>query len=107
MIHAKKTYNYLERDEKARTEFIEKLPLYPPEQLIYMDESGIDSNESSPYSWCKKGQRFQAQRPGKGEKDLVSWEHSVKKIPSTNGISRILHSTINRKIATRLFAAIS
>ena len=37
----KKTYNYPERDEKARSKFIEKLPLYQPEQLIYMDESGL------------------------------------------------------------------
>ena len=43
---------------------MEKLPLYQPEQLIYMDESGIDSNESFPYGWCEPGQRFHAQRPG-------------------------------------------
>ncbi|PSO80976.1 MAG: hypothetical protein BRC41_13705 [Cyanobacteria bacterium QH_9_48_43] len=35
-----------------------------------MDESGIDSNESSPYGWCEKGQRFQAQRLGKGRETL-------------------------------------
>ncbi|PSO75362.1 MAG: IS630 family transposase, partial [Cyanobacteria bacterium QH_8_48_120] len=35
-----------------------------------MDESGIDSKESSPYGWCKKGQRFQAQRPGFGRERL-------------------------------------
>ena len=64
MIHAKKTYNYLERDQKARTEFMAKLPLYQPKQLIYMDESEIDSNESFPYGWCEPGQRFYAQRPG-------------------------------------------
>ncbi|PSO79452.1 MAG: hypothetical protein BRC44_08525, partial [Cyanobacteria bacterium QS_4_48_99] len=33
-----------------------KLPLYQPEQLIYMDESGIDSNESFPFDWCEPGQ---------------------------------------------------
>ena len=47
-----------------------KLPLYPPEQLIYMDESGIDSNESFPYGWCEKGQRFHAERPGFRRKRL-------------------------------------
>ena len=41
-----------------------KLPLYQPKQLIYMDESEIDSNESFPYGWCEPGQRFYAQRPG-------------------------------------------
>ncbi|PSO58671.1 MAG: hypothetical protein BRC36_17455 [Cyanobacteria bacterium QH_2_48_84] len=49
---------------------MEKLPLYQPEQLIYMDESGIDSNESYPYGWCEPGQRFHAQRPGYGKERL-------------------------------------
>lgn len=30
-----------------------------------MDESGIDSNETYPYGWSKKGQRFHSSRPGK------------------------------------------
>ena len=68
--HVKKTYNYLERDEKPRTEFTERLPLYQPEQLIYMDKSGIDSKEISPYGYCEPGQRFHAQPPGYGKKRL-------------------------------------
>lgn len=30
-----------------------------------MDESGIDSHETYPYGWSKKGQRFHSSRPGK------------------------------------------
>lgn len=35
-----------------------------------MDESGIDSNESYPYGWCEKGQRFHSVRPGKRRERL-------------------------------------
>lgn len=30
-----------------------------------MDESGIDSHETYPYGWSKKGERFHSSRPGK------------------------------------------
>ncbi|GET37947.1 hypothetical protein MiSe_27010 [Microseira wollei NIES-4236] len=35
------------------------------EQLIYMDESGINNNETATYAWCKKGKRYHDTRPGK------------------------------------------
>ena len=35
-----------------------------------MDESGIDSNEISPYGWCEPGQRFQAPPLGFGRERL-------------------------------------
>ncbi|PNW62787.1 UNVERIFIED_CONTAM: hypothetical protein BEN50_04335 [Euhalothece sp. KZN 001] len=32
---------------------------------MYIDESGIDNNETNPYGWSKKGERCQGSRPGK------------------------------------------
>ncbi|NES85351.1 MAG: hypothetical protein F6K10_30250 [Moorea sp. SIO2B7] len=43
---------------------------YRPEQRIYIDESGIDSNEIPAYGWCQKGERFVGKRPGKRQKRL-------------------------------------
>ncbi|MBD2547820.1 MULTISPECIES: hypothetical protein [Planktothricoides] len=39
----KKTYGYQERDELERKAFLEKIASSEPEQLIYMDESGINA----------------------------------------------------------------
>lgn len=44
--------------------------MYRPEQVIYMDESGINSNESYPYGWSKKGERYYDSRPGKNRERL-------------------------------------
>jgi transposase len=35
------------------------------EQLVYVDESGIDETENYPYGWCPKGERFWAEKTGK------------------------------------------
>lgn len=70
-IHAqKKTYDYQERCEKSRRLFREKVAAYRPEDLVYMDESGINSNESYPYGWSQKGERVHSYRPGKRRKRL-------------------------------------
>ncbi|NES25766.1 MAG: IS630 family transposase [Symploca sp. SIO3E6] len=66
----KKTYSYQERCEESRIAFLKKLSRYRAEDLIYMDESGIDSNETLPYGWSKKGQRFHSSRPGKRRERL-------------------------------------
>jgi transposase len=61
---------YQERCEEARKIYREKLKEYRPEQIIYIDESGIDSNETYPYGWCPQGERFVGNRPGKRQKRL-------------------------------------
>ena len=38
--------------------------------MIYIDESGIDSNETYAYGWSKKGERFWGSRPGKNRERL-------------------------------------
>ncbi len=65
VIHVKKTIAYIERCEQARDQFREEIAKYTAEQVIYIDESGIDSNETNPYGWSKKGERCQGSRPGK------------------------------------------
>jgi hypothetical protein len=41
----KKTYGSRERDEEKRQEFLQKIKLKKPEDLVYVDESGIDNRE--------------------------------------------------------------
>ena len=36
-----------------------------PQNLVYIDESGIDNTEDYPYGYCQKGQRFYALKSGK------------------------------------------
>ncbi len=36
-----------------------------PENLVYIDESGIDNTEDYPYGYCQKGQRFYGLKSGK------------------------------------------
>lgn len=66
----KKTYSYQERCEQARDDFRKKLAHYKPEQVIYIDESGIDSNDSYSYGWSLKGKRFYSTKPGKNRERL-------------------------------------
>lgn len=36
-----------------------------PQNLVYIDESGIDNTEDYPHGYCQKGQRFYALKSGK------------------------------------------
>jgi transposase len=60
----KKTYGYQERNELERKAFLEKIASDEPEQLIYMDESGINNNEVYEYGWNEKGSRYYSKKPG-------------------------------------------
>lgn len=66
----KKTYAYEERCEEARAQFLNQLVNYEAKQLIYMDESGMNNNESSAYRWYKEGKRYHDTRPGKRRERL-------------------------------------
>lgn len=54
----KKTYGYRERDEAQRQAFCQQLASYAPEQLVYVDETGVDDTEDYGYGWCERGERF-------------------------------------------------
>lgn len=64
-IPEKKTYGYRERDEEKRQEFREKIQKKKKEQLVYVDESGIDNREDYGYGWNEKGKRFYDLKSGK------------------------------------------
>ncbi len=60
-----KTYGYRERDEAKRQTFLEQLALLACEQLVYVDESGMDSRDDYAYGWNERGQRFAALKSGR------------------------------------------
>jgi transposase len=62
-IHIKKTFLYQERDEEKRKEFREKVGKIKEENLIFIDETGIDDNEFYKYGWAKKGKRLFSNKP--------------------------------------------
>jgi transposase len=43
---------------------------YGKEDLIYIDEAGMDSNEGYPYGWSAKGERVWSKKSGKRESRL-------------------------------------
>jgi hypothetical protein len=61
----KKTYVYHERDEAKRQSFRTYLKTKAPEQVVYLDESGIDNRDDSAYGWNARGERFYSLRSGK------------------------------------------
>jgi transposase len=65
VLPEKKTYGYQERSEEKRREFYLKISQKEAEELVYVDESGIDNREDYGYGWNKKGQRFYDLKSGK------------------------------------------
>lgn len=61
----KKTYGYQERDEAKRTAFLEQLATIKPEDIVYADESGMDSRDDYGYGWNEEGKRFYALKSGR------------------------------------------
>jgi hypothetical protein len=51
-LHSKKkTYGYCQRDEEKRQAFAGQLSTIPPEKIVYLDESGMDSLHQYDYGW--------------------------------------------------------
>jgi hypothetical protein len=61
----KKTYGYRERDEEKRQRFIQELHKCQPENLVYVDETGIDNRDDYGYGWNERGERFYDFKSGK------------------------------------------
>ena len=61
----KKTYGYRERDEDKRKKFLAKIRDKRPEQLVYIDESGMDNREDYGYGWNELGKRYYDLKSGK------------------------------------------
>lgn len=60
----KKTFGFKERNEEKRQAFLEAIKKVDKKELIYLDESGIDDNESYPYAWSLKGERAFSKKAG-------------------------------------------
>lgn len=63
-IHTKKTFLYQERDKEKRKEFINKIAKIKEEDLVFIDESGIEDNDFYTYGWALKCKRLFADKPG-------------------------------------------
>ena len=61
----KKTYGYRERDEEKRRQFLQDIQKHKPENIVYIDESGIDNREDYGYGWNETGERFYDFKSGK------------------------------------------
>lgn len=60
VTHQKKTFNYVEANQKKREEFLEKIKTIDSTRIIYSDETGIDDNEVAFTGWASRGQRCYA-----------------------------------------------
>jgi len=60
----KKSSKYKERNENKRKDYLGKLKEYSIEDIVYIDESGIDHNMIQEHCWIKKGTQFIGERCG-------------------------------------------
>lgn len=64
-MFTKKTLLYKERDTKKRAEYLDKIRDIPMNDLVYIDESGIDHNAIRTNCWTKRGVKIIGERSGK------------------------------------------
>jgi transposase len=63
----KRLMAFQERDEVKRQAFIAHLSRVATAQIVYLDESGMDSRDEYDYGWNERGQRFHALKSGRRE----------------------------------------
>lgn len=61
----KKSYGYQERNEIKRLQFKDEIAMYQAENLVDIDEAGMDNREDYSYGWNERGKRFYALKSGK------------------------------------------
>jgi transposase len=61
----KKTLLYSERNEERRANYMEIIKDIPLEDMVYIDESGIDHNGIKNDCWAKRGTKIIGERSGK------------------------------------------
>ena len=64
-LPVKKTTLYEERDEEKREVFLREIEQYAPEDLVWVDESGIDEHQYRPWARAPRGERVYWDIPGK------------------------------------------
>lgn len=52
-------------NEIKRAEFREEIVVYKPEEIVYIDEAGMDNRENYSYGWNERGQRFYDLKSGR------------------------------------------
>ena len=62
VIRQKKTFNYIEANQKKREEFLEEIKEVDPMNIVYSDETGIDDNEVPLAGWAPQGERCHASK---------------------------------------------
>lgn len=63
----KKACEYQEACPKARTRFLKRLANIPEDLRVWVDETGMNGNETYEYGWSPKGDRCPGVRPGNRE----------------------------------------
>lgn len=63
-LREKKTFGYRERDDAVRATFLAAFDTYSTEQVVYVDEAGMDDTDVYPYGWCDRSERFHALKLG-------------------------------------------
>ena len=58
---------YKQRDEVKRAAFLKRLGKMTPENIVYADESGMDSRDGYDYGYSPKGTRLYALKSGRRE----------------------------------------
>ena len=56
---------YQERCESKRQEFIAQIALHNSDEIVYVDESGMDNRDDYGYGWNERGERFHALKSGR------------------------------------------
>jgi transposase len=62
------------------------LRAYPPEQIVYVDEAGVDNTEDYAYGWCARSERFYGLKLGHrtcGISMIAGWCDRSIKAPMT------------------------
>ena len=68
----KKSFLYKERNEPQRQEFLEDLADIPDDQLVWVDECGVEENTERLYGWAVKGNRVYGEISGKYTHNRIS-----------------------------------
>ena len=45
--------------------------LFKPEDIVYIDEAGMDNREDYSYGWNERGKRFHALKSGRRQGQLI------------------------------------
>ncbi len=66
----KKSLLFSERNEQNRQAFLDEIKDIPLNNLVYLDESGVDEDLQRGYGWAPRGERIHGEIAGKARKRL-------------------------------------